>query len=407
MADRRPPALHTQPTVTEPRPGPLGLSRLTWSLCALFLCYGAVVFSFGPCLTSMAETFRLPIGRLGLIFTLYAVGLTPSVLLNGYLSEVMGRRRIVLGVVGLGAVACALFGFIALAGSPHAFSYALLVMALLGYAGGGVEAVVNVVIADENQPAPAFALNITHAAFAVGAVLSPLAVERAAPIPSPLAVRLLRQRRATRAHVRAAASPAHAGGEGRALPALRRVRRSARTGLVWLLCAVIACYVGAEMGVSAWVSPLMEKVLHTPREAAALSVSLFWALMIVGRLAVSPLSLRFRPAPMLFGLALGSALCSLAVARAGSAAACLLATAGAGLCMSGIFALVLADASRHYPQRLGAVYGIITAGVGLGSLTIPAAMGAVADASGLQTAMLVPAGLMAAVTLAYAARWRQ
>ncbi len=406
MAEGKPPALHTQPTITEPRPRPLGLSRLTWSLSALFLCYGAVVFSFGPCLTSMAETFRLPIGRLGLIFTLYAVGLTPSVLLNGYLSEVMGRRPIILGIVALGAVACALFGLIALTGSPHAFSYALIVMVLLGYAGGGVEAVVNVAIADENQPAPAFALNITHACFAVGAVFSPLAVSALLRFHLPwpyvffgnavllalMFVLLVPQR-----------VPAAKAGP---FP-LSAAFAVARTGLVWLLCTVIACYVGAEMGVSAWVSPLMEKVLHTPREAAALSVSLFWALMIVGRLAVSPLSLRFRPAPMLFGLALGSALCSLAVAKAGSAGTCLLATAGAGLCMSGIFALVLADASRHYPQRLGAVYGIITAGVGLGSLTIPAAMGAVADASGLQTAMLVPAGLMAAVTLAYAARWSQ
>jgi FHS family glucose/mannose:H+ symporter-like MFS transporter len=406
MAEGKPPALHTPPTVAQPRPRPLGLSRLTWSLSALFLCYGAVVFAFGPCLTSMAETFSLPVGRLGLIFTLYAVGLTPSVLLNGYLSEVMGRRLIVLGIVGIGAVACALFGLIAMIGGPQAFVWALVAMALLGYAGGGVEAVVNVVIADENQPAPAFALNITHACFAVGAVLSPLAVSALLRFHLPwpfvffgnaallalMFVLLARQR-----------MPA-ARSEPFPLSAAFAV---AKTGLVWLLFAVIACYVGAEMGVSAWVSPLMEEELHTPRETAALAVSLFWGMMIVGRLAVSPLSLRFRPAPMLFGLALGSALCSFAVARAGSAGLCLLATAGAGLFMSGIFALVLADASRHYAQRLGAVYGIITAGVGIGSLVIPAAMGAVAEASSLQTAMLVPAGLMAAVTLAYAARWGQ
>jgi FHS family glucose/mannose:H+ symporter-like MFS transporter len=384
----------------------LRLSRLTWSLAAVFLCYGSLVFAFGPCLTSMAETFSVPVGRLGLIFSLYAVGLIPSVLLNGYLSEIMGRRLIVLGIVALAAISSALFGLVAMSDGPHAFAYALVVMVLMGYAGGGIEAVVNVVIADDNQPAPGFALNIIHAFFAAGAVLSPLAVSALlrAHLPWPFvffgnaallvaAFLLLLPER----------MPAATAGPFPLSAALT----VARSRLVWLLFAVIACYVGAELGVSAWVSPLMEEVLHTPRDAAALSVSVFWALMIVGRVGVSPLSLRFRPPPMLFVLALGSAACSLAVARANSAAACFVAAGAAGLFMSGIFALVLADASRHYPQRLGAVYGIITAGVGVGSLIVPAVMGALIGAAGLRAAMLVPVGLLAAVTLVYAARWSQ
>lgn len=372
----------------------------------MFLCYGSLVFAFGPCLTSMADTFSVPVGRLGLVFTVYAVGLIPSVLLNGYLCEVIGRRLIILGIVGLAAVASGLFGLIALIGGPHAFGPALAVMVLLGYAGGGIEAVVNVAITDDNQPTPAFALNITHAFFAVGAVLSPLAVSYLlrAHLPWPyvflgnagllalMFVLVLPQRMPALMTEPFPPSAAFA---------------VARTRLVWLLFAVIACYVGAELGVSAWVSPFLETVLRTPRDTAALAVSVFWALMIVGRLAVSPLALRFRPPPMLLGLALGSALCSLAVARAASPALCLIATAGAGLCMSGIFALVLGDASRHYPQRLGAVYGIITAGVGVGSLIVPAAMGTLIETSGLRTAMLVPVALMAAVTLVYIARWSQ
>lgn len=81
-------------------------------MAATFFCYGAVVFLFGPCLTSMADTFRVPLGQLGLVFTLYAFGLIPSVLLNGYLSEVMGRRLIVLAIIAVMAVSCALFAVV-------------------------------------------------------------------------------------------------------------------------------------------------------------------------------------------------------------------------------------------------------------------------------------------------------
>jgi fucose permease len=73
--------------------------------------------------------------------------------------------------------------------------------------------------------------------------------------------------------------------------------------------------------------------------------------------------------------------------------------------MSGIFALVLVDASRSFPERIGSVFGIIMAGVGVGSLVIPAAMGWISEAAGMRAAMLVPAVLMGAVTLGYATRW--
>jgi fucose permease len=381
-------------------------SRLTYSLAGVFLCYGAMVFSFGPCLTSMAETFAVPVGRLGLVFTLYAVGLIPSVLVNGYLSEVMGRRPVLLGIIGMTGLGCGLLGVIAAIGGSRSFLSALAAMVLLGYGGGGIEILTNILVADDNQPAPAFALNVTHAFFAIGAVLSPLGVSLLlryhlpwhfvfygnAALFAALLVVLLPQRmpKAT----------------GEPFPP-RAALRLLRSPLLWVLLAVIALYVGAEIGVSTWVSPLMETVLGTPRDLAGLSVSVFWVLMIVGRLIAGPLSVRFRPPPLLLVLALGSAASSLAVARATDAAACLVATSFTGLFMSGIFALVLVDASRHLPQRLGAVFGIIMTGVGIGSLIIPAAMGWIAETAGLRAAMLVPVGLLGVVALVFVARWSQ
>lgn len=242
-------------------------------------------------------------------------------------------------------------------------------MVLLGYGGGGIEALINIIITDDNQPAPAFALNLTHAFFAIGAVLGPLAVSAllrahlpwqfvfagGAALFALLFLLLFPQRMPP--------------SSDRPFPPMEALRLL-RSGLLWPLLGMISLYVGAEVGLSAWVSPLMEKVLHASRDLAGVAVSVFWALMIVGRIAISPLVARLRPPPLLFCLSLVSALAGVAVAYSRTVTGCLVATAVAGLFMSGIFALVLIDASRHFHERLGAVFGLIVAGVGVGSLIV-------------------------------------
>lgn len=379
------------------------LSRLSYSLAAVFLCYGAVVFAFGPCLTSMADRFGVSVGQLGSLFTLYAVGLIPSVLLHGYLSDIIGRRFLLLSAIGVMALGCGLFGLVAMIAGPRSLAFPLAVMVLLGYGGGGIESVANILVTDDNQPSPAFALNATHAFFAIGAVLSPLAVSLllrsdlswhfvfygSAALFVVLFLLLLPQR------MPSPTSEPFFPGEAVAL---------LRLPLVWWFLAATTFYVGAELGVSAWVSPLMENVLSTRRDVAGLSVSLFWALMIVGRMVVSALSVRLRAPQLLFALALGSAVSTLAIAYATDSAGCLVATGATGLFMSGIFAMLLVDASRHFPQRLGSVFGIMMAGIGIGSLTIPAAMGWLSEVAGFRLAMFVPTGLMGTLALAYLAR---
>ncbi|NIR00559.1 MAG: hypothetical protein GTN78_10220, partial [Gemmatimonadales bacterium] len=105
--------------------------------------------------------------------------------------------------------------------------------------------------------------------------------------------------------------------------------------------------------------------------------------------------------PMVIALAVGSALSGLAVARASGVFSCLAGSAASGLFMSGIFALVMTDAARRFPQRTGAAFGLVVAGVGVGALVIPAAMGLVAGVSDLRTAMLIPSALMLMVAGIY------
>ena len=376
------------------------LSLLTYSLSLVLLGYGMLIFIFGPSLTAIAETYDVPLSYLGLVFTLFSVGLIPSVLLAGYLSEIVGKRPLLLLSLLIAGAGSMLFGLVPGLGERPNFLLALAAAVVLGAGGGGIETLVNAVIADDNQPKPGFALNFTHAFFAVGAVLGPIVAGAVLKVRLPwqvsyfgggalfalLFLMLLPQRFPNTDHQAFTGATA---------------RRLLRSPVLWLMLLAMSLYVGAEAGLSTWVSPLMEKVLASPRHRAGLSVSVFWAGMIVGRVAVSALAIRFRPAPMILLLSVGSAVASAAVAVSPSIFACLAASAAAGLFMAGLFGLVLTDAARHFPQHSGAVFGLLTAGVGTGALVFPALMGFVASAANLRAAMLIPAAAMLAVAFAY------
>jgi len=379
------------------------LSPLTYRLALALLCYGLVVFSFGPCLTAIADTYQIPLGRTGLLFTLYSAGLIPAVLLTGFLAETIGKRRIIAGSILVLGLSSALFAAAPSLGQPPIFALALAVMVLMGIGAGGIESIGNALIADENQPSPAFAMNFVHAFFAVGAVIGPLGAGLLLRAGLPwqlvfyagaglLVLLLMAMIGQPRVSDRSGESPLAGVG-------------LFRSSLLWLLLIVLSFYVGAEVGFSAWVSPLMEKVLGADRGTAALAVSIFWAFMIVGRVAVSFLATRFRPAPLLLAVGIGSALASYGVARSPSVEWCLALSAVNGLFMAGVFGLVATDAARYFPEKSGAVFGILTAGVGVGAMLVPAAMGLLASAADLRMAMLVPAVLMAIVALVYVVPW--
>jgi len=380
------------------------LSPLTYTLCFVLLCYGLVMFTFGPCLTAIAETFGVPLGRTGLLFSFYSAGLLPSVALSGFLSERVGKRRIILVGVSFLGLGSALFAASPALGSDPRFAWALAAMVVAGIGAGSVESVGNALIADENQPSPAFALNFTHAFFAVGAVVGPVAAGLL--LRSGLPWQILFYGGAVLLGivfpVLAAQRPKMVRGDPMSVGAAMGLLRSA---LLWLLLIVLALYVGAEVGLSAWVSPLMEEVLGAGRGVAAMAAAAFWGCMIVGRLVTSHLSTRVRPAPLILGLAGGSAVAGVGVALAPTVGTCLVLSGVSGLFMSGMFGMVATDAARYFPERSGAVFGVLVFGVGIGALVVPAAMGWVAMAGGLRLAMLIPPALMVVVVIAYALPW--
>lgn len=378
------------------------LSRLTGRLAATYFCLGAVLFVIGPCVTAMAETFRVPLGRFGLLWTFYAVGITPAVLLTGYFSERAGRKPLLVGSALLISACCALFG-----GSPQlgGFWTAMAAMALLGVGCGVLQTIVLAAAADENQPAPAFALNLIFTVLAVGAVLAPGAASLLLRAHRPWEWAFL-VLSALFALLAADLSRQHLPNGGEEPLTLHAARDLLRRPNLWLLIGVMSLYSGAEGGFLTWVSAFGEKTLGAPRAVAGISVSLFWAMMIVGRAATTVAVTRTRLETLLAGLACGGAIAVALLTRADSTALALLGAAAAGLCMSGVAPLIGTDTAHQFTEYRSAALGLMLSGIGIGSLLPPAVMGAIASGPGLRVAMLLPPVLLGLVGVVYLARTR-
>jgi FHS family glucose/mannose:H+ symporter-like MFS transporter len=380
------------------------LSSLSWILCLAFMCYGVMLFLLGPFLTAIAETFGIPVGRTGLLFTFYSIGLIPAVLLAAFLSEVIGRRRLLLLSAAAAGGGCILFAASPAIGPAPLYAVALATAVIMGVGAGWLEVLLNALLADDNRPSPAFAINLGHVFFAIGAVVGPLAAGLLLRAHLPwesgfygVAALFLLLFLALLSQPEPVSRGVAAG--------LRGPQAILKSPVLWLMLLVLALNVGAEVGFTAWVSPLMEGVLGASRGSAAFSVSVFWVFMIVGRVVTSALSTRHLPRPLILSLAFGSTAAMAGAAYAPGVGTCLALSGAAGLFMSGVFGMVATDASRHFPGSMSAVFGFLMVGVGVGALVVPAAMGWIATVAGLRAAMLLPPVLMAAVLAAYVVPW--
>lgn len=155
---------------------------------------------------------------------------------------------------------------------------------------------------------------------------------------------------------------------GRAQPIRTRVFST-------LLIAAFA-YALVEGTFSNWAVLFVQHDLAQPSQVAAGALSLFWAGLTAGRLAISVIVLRVRPLGILCVAALGMVGALLLVRTAESTGSALTAFAVAGLACAGFFPMLVAFAAEDHPQQVSWLASMLTAalmtGVGVGSYAIGA-----------------------------------
>ena len=255
---------------------------------------------------------------------------------------------------------------------------------------GAIDGGMNGLVLDLYPAGRGRALNLLHLCFSLGALASPLVVGRVVDAGAswqsvilvsaggavPLAVLFAVVRLPSGRHVHA--------------PGASAIRTGLALPLV-LLAVAIACYVGAEIGVSNWLVRYLEAASLT---LATSALALFWGCLALGRLVSARLGDRFDHAWFAAMCAIASAAGLVAAVAVPSLPVSIVLFGVVGFAFGPVYPLIMAVAGDRYPARSAAVSGFLSGVAIIGAIIYPPVMGFVSVGAGLGAAMLGAAALV-------------
>jgi len=366
--------------------------------CAVLFLYAVYLGALGVLLPAIGLSFKLGPAAQGRLFPADFGGFIVGVLVCGALSDRLGRKAVMLGGVAAYALGLALFG------RSGTFPLALLATALVGAGSGAMETVASALAADLFPERRAFLINALQIAFGAGAALGPSLAHALLTAGTDWRTLCLALAAANvllflALALRPVPDTRH---ESEALDR-DTLRSILRQPVFRVLCLSQALYVGAEVGFASWMPTYFLTRLPGGAAWSGAVVTVFWIGMTVGRVATGSLVTRLPLLRLTLFLSVGGTLGS-ALALAWTAPGVTLALVGvSGLCFSGIFGLLLAEAGERYPRFAGTTFGAVVAAGGIGGAVVPWAVGALAGTgAGWRGAlMLVPLGTAILSLLVY------
>lgn len=343
-----------------------------------FAAFGVFWGTWGASLPRVQHRAGVSDAELGIALLWVGVGALGSIRWAGGLSDRFDRRPVALSIIALAGA-----GLLpVIARGPVELSASLLV---LGAASGAVDAAINAA-ASRAESGGRAVVSLAHGCFSLGVVLSSLGVAAAAgqvasgqPWALVVVAGLLVAVGAS--SVRLSTAPAvvvpasSAGG--------RRVPKP-----LLIIGALAALAYLIENAWQSWGAIQLHSTLGASLSVSALAPAVFGAAAALGRFAGHAVAHAVRPA-LLFGIGAGTAAAGSAVAALGpTPALVLLGIAGAGLGTSVCAPTLIALAGRTTLVAPGAATGTVITIAYLGFVVSPGAVGLVAGASTLPTALL-------------------
>jgi fucose permease len=360
-------------------------------LAAILACAGLAFLGWaGLLVPSLIRSIEPAFGQtdagVGVFFFVNAIASVGGSIGGGLLTERIGRRMVLTVAMALMAI-----GLAALAIVP---SWTLFLVAAvpLGLGFGTIDGGMNGLVLDLYPEGRGRALNLLHLSFSLGALASPLFVGRivdagvawqavilgSALAAIPLAVMFALVRLPSGRHEHS--------------PGTSAVRTGLALPLI-LLAIAIACYVGAEIGVSNWLVRYLEAASLT---LATSALALFWACLALGRLVSARLGDRFDHAWFAAACSIAAAAALVAAVVVPSLPASIVLFGVVGFAFGPVYPLIVAVAGDRYPARSAAVTGFLSGTAVIGAIVYPPLMGFVSVGAGLGAAMLGAAALVLA-----------
>ena len=348
-------------------------------------------------------SYGLSSSAYGLIFLPQVVAAIAASFLGAQLSRTWGAKRVLL----LGLLADALSMAVLLSSTlvvhQHQLTLPLLMLAtaLMGFGFGGVVPVLNTFIADFQSDRVDEAILMLNALLGLGTALAPAL---AAVVVGPGVWWLLPTIVLAAALVLWSAcskQPLRLSGASASLAA-KENSGAGSSGLLLLFVGVAVLYGLVETLNGNWSVILMSNPVGAPAQVASLALTLFWAMVTVGRLLFSRLATWFPPRVLLPGLPVFLAVVLFGVSRVspGDSAGALVLFALSGLGCSAMLPLIISFGQKQLVHLGEAVAGLLIAAYQLGYGLAAFGGGALQQQWHLPIASLFGVGAWVALALA-------
>jgi len=372
------------------------------SMLGSFALFGLNMTASGAVLPQVIREFDWSYTTTAVVLYASCFGYFIATFVSGVLIHRLGPRKVIVGGMLVQAVGLGFFGL-----TSSVWVNAVLKV-LSGAGAAGTEVVVNFGVVRMERGGQSRLMNLMHAAFAAGAVASPVIVRLLAEVGATWQTifRLTGGLSLVMAATMAAMPFSRLD-----VPVPPGQKRSRFVDvicqpLVVFSSLILMMYVGVEVGVSDWVAEYCVVTLSVTEKDAGMLVSVFWLGLLAGRVGVSALYHGTRQGRLLMAMG-GTATAAMSAAVfMPSIWSLSVAIFVAGLGFSAIYPGVMALLGKHIRNGEAMALAMASAGGGAGALVIPFIMAAVADhvgiASGFAFYAAITAGMLALVVAAVA-----
>ena len=357
------------------------------------LLFGAGGCLLGPLLPMIAREFHVPLAVCSLLFAVMFTGSILAVMIGGFLADRFGKKLLFLITLA------GLTGAYALLMYAHSFLIVAVACLLAGAMAGTIEGLSSAVIADIDPLHVERNLNLLQVAFCAGAVMALVVASRMqvhsenwrTPYGVIVGAACIVVLLGLFMHV-----PPAQPGEPISVPIAKKIIRDR---FIVLLAVAIALYVGSEMSLAWWISPILEIQYHYPAWASVLAAGLFWLTMGVGRLISGLLCHRYAGHTVLKGLMIGGLLAYILLLLPLGPWRLWAGVALAGFTFSGVWPLIVGLGGTRYPSYTGTAISVLVASGTFGGMLFPTVIGFVTKYVPMSWGLYCMAGLFILLTM--------
>lgn len=349
-----------------------------------YFLIGVVAIIFAPTLPAIIAEFNISVGSAGVIFPAYAAGILAGVFFGGFLSDILGRKLLVI-------IGCILqfFGLVLTAIMPI-WVFIPVLFILTGLGRGFLSTTLNALVSDINPDRRGAALNILHGIYGLGCLIGPFITGLL--LSFDYSWRMV-----------------YFGAAGLWLvfmlvnmtvsyPVFTRLKKSysKRTSIkhiflnpvFMLLFLVSFIYNGAATGLVGWINTYMD-TMKFPVLLGAGMISVFYLGLTLGRFICSYFSDKAGYSKTILTCAIGSFLFYPLTIFTSHAVTIAAGVFLSGLFLSGLHPTGLAYANTIYSSISGTITGLLSTSMSLGAMSVPWLIGIVAEQSGFKSGLSI------------------